>query len=285
MNVFKCGQLAAWIGIGMMSLPVAPLLAQELPGVPAAADGHVGLTPRRSPSTNPEPNRLGVQPGQVVSPPAGSVNQELADTIALHLRHSQQLRHYHVDISYQDGIVELTGQVADQAQREEVLRIVHGVPGVERIRDRLVIRQGGPLTRTQGTQAVDDPPPLYGDTLQPGPLPKPVDNLPPAKEGNGSLPPEPTPIFQPAPPGTPHPVFQPPRMPPYAWPTYAPYNNLSRVAYPNLYPYYSWPFIGPFYPFPKIPPGWRSIELTWQDGSWWYGKKAKSHDWWRIRYW
>src|SRR5438093_777714 len=28
----------------------------------------------------------------------------------------------------------------------------------------------------------------------------------------------------------------PPRMPPYAWPTYAPYNNFSRVGYPTEYP-------------------------------------------------
>jgi hypothetical protein len=76
-----------------------------------------------------------------------------------------------------------------------------------------------------------------------------------------------------------------PPLPPYAWPTYAAYNNYSRVAYPTLYPYQAWPFIGPIYPFPKIPPGWRSIKLEWFDGYWWYGKVANPHDWWRIRYW
>ena len=74
-------------------------------------------------------------------------------------------------------------------------------------------------------------------------------------------------------------------MPPYAWPTYAPYNNYSRVAYPEQYPYEAWPFIGPMYPFPKVPLGWRSIQLTWRDGYWWYGKNATPHDWWRVRYW
>ena len=73
-------------------------------------------------------------------------------------------------------------------------------------------------------------------------------------------------------------------MPPYAWPTYAPYNNYSRVAYPEQVPYEAWPFIGPMYPFPKVPLGWRSIQLTWRDGYWWYGKYATGHDWWRIRY-
>ncbi len=64
----------------------------------------------------------------------------------------------------------------------------------------------------------------------------------------------------------------------------APYNNYSRVAYPTTYPYEAFPFIGPMYPFPKIPLGWRSVSLTWEDGCWWYGRKATGHDWWRIRY-
>jgi hypothetical protein len=52
-----------------------------------------------------------------------------------------------------------------------------------------------------------------------------------------------------------------------------------------MYPYEAWPFIGPFYPFPRVPLGWRSVTLTWQDGHWWYGKNATGHDWWRVRYW
>ena len=79
--------------------------------------------------------------------------------------------------------------------------------------------------------------------------------------------------------------LNPPQMPPYAWPTYAPYNNYSRVAYPEAYPYNAWPFIGPCYPFPKIPLGWRSVKLQWEDGHWWYSKVATNHDWWRLRYW
>ena len=94
---------------------------------------------------------------------------------------------------------------------------------------------------------------------------------------------EPMPIQQAPVPG-PYDLNQPP-MPPYAWPTYAPYNNYSRVAYPTAYPYQSWPFIGPAYPFPQIPLGWRSVKLTYYDGHWWYGRRATGHDWWRIRYW
>ncbi len=77
----------------------------------------------------------------------------------------------------------------------------------------------------------------------------------------------------------------PPPLPPYAWPTYAPYNNLSRVAYPTAYPYEAFPFIGPYYPFPKVPPGWRSVKLEWDDGYWWFSKTANKHNWWKVRFW
>jgi hypothetical protein len=94
---------------------------------------------------------------------------------------------------------------------------------------------------------------------------------------------EPAPIYQ-MPGVGPYDVNQ-PHMPPYAWPTYAPYNNYSRVAYPEAYPYNAWPYIGPVYPFPKIPLGWRSVKLEWEDGHWWFRRVATSHDWWRLRYW
>jgi hypothetical protein len=206
-----------------------------------------------------EPARLGVAPDQPLCSRPLSTNQQIADTIAGRLRQSGLLHHYQIDVSFQDGLAELTGSVTDPVQREEVLRLVRPVPGVDKVSDRLVVAGGGLVTPTQFT-----PPP-----------PTPVPN------GNGA-PVEPMPLFH-APPSA-H-DLAPPRMPPYAWPTYAPYNNYSRVAYPHLYPYQSWPFIGPCYPFPKVPLGWRSVKLTWQDGYWWYSKIATGHDWWRLRYW
>jgi hypothetical protein len=93
---------------------------------------------------------------------------------------------------------------------------------------------------------------------------------------------DPVPLASPA-----MPAYDPhgPQMPPYSWPTYAPYNNVSRVAYPQAYPYNAWPYIGPFYPFPKVPPGWRSVQLKWEDGHWYYGRLATPHDYWRVRFW
>jgi hypothetical protein len=227
-----------------------------------------------------EPPPLAPVPGQAL--PAGVVhpNQRTADTIAAQLRQSAQIRHYNLDVVCRDGTAWISGTVSEQGQREEVLRIVQGVPGVERVIDRVAVIT--PIERVQA-QA---PPPFVP------PVPTPVLPAPPGqppvghdKDGPANARPivEPMPIFQ-APPPSPY-DLNPPRMPPYAWPTYAPYNNFSRVAYPEAYPYNAWPFIGPFYPFPKVPLGWRSVHLQWDDGHWWYSKTSTQYDWWRVRFW
>jgi hypothetical protein len=83
---------------------------------------------------------------------------------------------------------------------------------------------------------------------------------------------------------SPYEAYQ-PNLPNYAWPTYAPYNNYSRVAYPEYYPYDAFPFIGPTHPFPKVPTGWRSVKLEWNDGFWYFSKLGTKHDYWRLRFW
>lgn len=213
-----------------------------------------------------EPARLDVDSGPAITPRLEvSADQSLANTIAEHLRQSGQLHNYRIDINVHDGAAELTGSVVDQLQREEALRRVQGVPGVDRVRDQLTL--SGPITQVLGQATAEQAPP-------PRRVPGVVAAVPGA---------EPVPIYQ-AP--TPGPYdLNPPKLPPYAWPTYAPYNNYSRVATPLAYPYESWPFIGPCYPFPKVPLGWRSVKLEWQDGHWWFSKVANSHDWWRLRYW
>lgn len=108
-----------------------------------------------------------------------------------------------------------------------------------------------------------------------------VNSAPPAVAAVGAI--DPMPINGPGPgAGL---AMNPPTMPPYAWPTYAPYNNYSRVAYPNEYPYAAFPYIGPMYPFPKVPLGYRAIKLEWEDGHWWYGRTATKRDYWTVRYW
>ncbi len=234
------------------------------------------------------------EPARLALPPTPS--QRIADTIAANLRQSSHLRGYTVEVTVRDGTADLDGRVADPTQRAEVLRIARDVPGVERVRDRLIL--AGAVAQDQNhtptlpaptpvpanpPAAPDVPAIVPGGPVVPGAPPAAaVPGYPPTVPGGPGVQTDPVPVFA----STASPYdLNPPKMPPYAWPTYAPYNNYSRVAYPNLYPYNAWPFIGPIYPFPKIPPGWRKIQLEWQDGYWWYSTHSNSHDWWRLRYW
>ena len=211
-----------------------------------------------------EPNRL------PMTAPAAS--ESMAQSVLRRLRESGQLVGYRINVVAQNGVVDLAGEVADERQRQCAIELARSMPGVVGVRDWLQVRASSEVVQAQA--------PL----LQPLPIPQPgVGAGPPAapERIDGQLP-EPTPIFQ-APMG-PNPTMQPPPMPPYAWPTFAPYNNYSRVAYPNANAYEQWPFIGPMYPFPKVPLGWRSVTLTWEDGHWWFRRSPSGHDWWRIRY-
>lgn len=66
-----------------------------------------------------------------------------------------------------------------------------------------------------------------------------------------------------------------PRMPGYAWPSYAAYPNYAAVTYPRQYSPTAWPYIGPFYPYPQVPLGWRKVTLEWDDGWWMLDFKQK----------
>jgi len=257
-----------------------------------------------------EPGRLDVEPAPAIAPHLdASINQKLADAIAEQLCHSANLHHYTIDVAFQDGTAELNGTVADELQRDEALRIVRSVNGVERVIDNVISADPGTLKTVQAVTppvipAPTNMPPRLGMNFPADSQPQLQAGMPGSYDPNshpmsgngwptyapnyysGPLPGwgvEPQPQFQA---GAPGPYdLNPPKMPPYAWPTYAPYNNYSRVAYPTLYPPQSWPFIGPLYPFPKVPLGWRAVKLQWQDGHWWLSRYATPHDWWMLKYW
>jgi BON domain len=196
-------------------------------------------------------------------------NQTVADTIAAKLRSTNVAAGADIAIVVQNGTVTLTGTVKDAAQKERIVREVRGVAGVVVVRDN---------TRIAGTNGVVQ-------AQDPGIIPAPVAPLPLAPS---APPPAGNPIVEPVPLGVPgqfSPEMGAPNLPPYAWPTYAPYNNLSRVAYPTAYPYNAFPFIGPYYPFPKVPLGWRKVTLEWEDGYWYLGRNSAPHDYWRVRFW
>jgi BON domain len=232
-----------------------------------------------------EPRRLGLENSLALplQQPV-SVNQQLADAIARQLKQSGQLHGYRIDLACRGGDVEASGMVANQSQREEALRLIQGVPGVERVFNRLALAEGENILQAQAPPV----PPNEAAPVLPPVLPLLPRELPGVEKKAEAAqapqaPQDPLPMLPP-PTGGAQADLNPPRMPPYAWPTYAPYNNFSRVAYPTAYPYNAWPFIGPVNPFPKIPLGWRSVKLEFDEGYWWFSRVASKHDWWRLKY-
>ncbi|MCI0705587.1 MAG: BON domain-containing protein [Planctomycetia bacterium] len=198
-------------------------------------------------------------------------NQTLADTIASRLRTSGLATGADVSILVQEGTVTLSGTAQDATQKTKIVADVKAITGVIIVRDNL-------RAITPGVIQVQEPPLA---PISPTPL-GPITPLPPG--GTVAF----NPIVEPAPLGIPGhitPDLQAPNLPPYAWPTYAPHNNVSRVAYPQAYPYNAFPFIGPYYPFPKVPLGWRKVTLEWEDGHWYLGRNSAPHDYWRVRFW
>ena len=191
-------------------------------------------------------------------------NQKLADDVASRLR-TIDLTGADVSIAAQDGTVHLSGTVRDAAQKAGIVTKVKSVTGVVLVRESL-------KDSAAGVVQVQNPP--IAAPVAPAPVP-------PTRVGDG-------PVIEPAPVGIPgniSPDLQAPPLPPHAWPTYAPYNNASRIAYPQAYPYNAFPFIGPYYPFPKVPLGWRKVTLEWEDGHWYLGRNSAPHDYWRVRFW
>lgn len=195
-----------------------------------------------------------------LSASAATPNQQLADSVAARLR-GIDVTGAQVNITAQEGVVTLSGTVRNAAQKNAIIAATRVAPGVALVRDSLeapasdVIQIGQPA------------------------IPAPVAPTP--------LAPNMGPVVEPAPLGVPGaitPDLQAPPLPPYAWPTYAPHNNLSRVGYPQAYPYNAFPFIGPYYPFPKVPLGWRKVTLEWEDGHWYLGRNSAPHDYWRVKF-
>lgn len=200
-------------------------------------------------------------------------NQKLAESVMERIMTTGVAEGCDVSINTDAGTVTLTGPCKDATAKQAILKEVRVVPGVKLVRDGMTTASAATgVTQAQATGTPGALPPV-------GPIAAmPTAAYPPGPNGA---------VADPVAMGVGHgPAagFAPP-LPPHAWPTYAPYNNVSRVGYPTAYPYNAFPFIGPFYPFPKVPLGWRSVSLTWEDGHWWYGRTSVSHDYWRVRFW
>jgi hypothetical protein len=197
-----------------------------------------------------------------------SSNQQLADDVAASLRESGVAAGAAVGVSTQGGVVELTGRVANEKQAKDVVKVVRKVPGVAKVKVVLEIAPSPEIVPASAEEPGVSVPGVPGMTMS-HPHPSAMNT-------------EPLPLAAPSQPAY---DMNGPHLPPYAWPTYAPYNNYSRVGYPTAYPYNAFPFIGPFYPFPKVPLGWRSVKLEWDDGHWYIGRLSTPHDYWRVKFW
>jgi hypothetical protein len=214
--------------------------------------------------------------GAMAATPAvnGNPNQNLANQVAERLNASGVSDLAEVSIVCEDGTVTLTGSAQNAAAKEKVLHEVRFTPGVTLVRDGVVIAAKAAM-KSVPTQEV-----VVAQGGQPPMAPVAPTPVPMGMMGGPGI--EPMPMGAP---GMHTPDMQAPPLPPYAWPTYAPYNNVSRVAYPQSYPYNAFPFIGPYYPFPKVPLGSRKVILEWEDGHWFLGRASTPHDYWRVRFW
>lgn len=191
---------------------------------------------------------------------AQDANQQVATTIARKLSSSGKLNQYQLDILVDGNKVELHGVVNNAAQWAEAGRLAQETAGSATISNKLSVR--GMIHQSAAQEPIPAP------QGQPSPFAA-NEPIPSFSAGGGG------PGFQqPAPP-----------LPPYAWPTYAPYNNFSRVGYPTCYPADAMPFIGPFNPFPRAPLGWRNASLSFDDGIWYLNSHAGNRDWWSVRFW
>jgi hypothetical protein len=196
---------------------------------------------------------------------APNANQMTADAVAGSLRMSRNLEGYRIEIQASGGLVTLTGALASPAQKSEVLERARLVAGVSGIVDQLQVSndtavlpvqyQPDPRVAFRGGPAGGNF--SYGAGITPsGPVGGGyVSNGGPVPEGPAGM----AGATQASQPGLPN----------YAWPSYAPYPNMSAVGYPTAYPWQAWPNIGPFYPYPEVPLDWRAVTLRWDDGIWW----------------
>jgi BON domain len=188
-----------------------------------------------------------------------------------------------MQMSTVDGAVTVVGTCKTDDQKKAVLKAVSTTDGVKLVKDGLKVAPAAAKPEMP-TPAVPAPRPAAQPVKQaqmiggPFATQAPVGVPPAAGIGNPDI--EPMPLG-PAGGGV---AMGGPPMPNHAWPTYAPYPNMSRVAYPSAYPHNAFPYIGPYYPFPKVPLGWRSVTLSWEDGHWWLGRRQTPQDYWRVKF-
>lgn len=208
-----------------------------------------------------------------------AANQKLAEKVAKELAAlpgTADLKVY-----TEGGTVTIVGTCKEESHKSDVLKAVQVIQGVSLVRD------GVKVDKAEAAKPAMPPMSTVPTTMPTLKQTQALDGGPRVAAAPTGVPPAPMadPVVEPLPLGPAGGAMGgPPNMPNHAWPTYAPYPNMSRVAYPSAYPYNAFPYIGPYYPFPKVPLGWRSVTLSWEDGHWWMGRKQGPADYWRVKF-
>ncbi len=252
---------------------------------PFAAQGQMQLAGNTQPAGNWAPTN---------SSNAIQNNQKIAQAIANAVSDAG-LNAYDIEIRHQDGTTLLTGSVTSEAEKMIATNLVRGVPGVQRVENRLQVTG-------DAAQAAGTPSPAQIAQMsqahrahaqaqaaayqqQAGLSPQQMAMLPAAAiggpiaagfEGPGQPGAAPQALMGAAE----SPVYNSPHLPDHAWPAYAQYPNYAAVTYPKQYSASAWPYIGPFYPYPQIPLGWRKAQLEWDDGHWNLNFNPRTDRWW-----
>jgi hypothetical protein len=189
-----------------------------------------------------------------------STNQATADAVAGAIRASKSLSRYRIEIESQDGLVTLSGKVANSSQKAEALTRARSVAGVTGIIDNINVGADRRVRRVQyqyqtafgghhgggsmGGDVVYDGAPMT--TAAPAAAAMPAGPMPEGPAGSAGA-------TQAAVPGGPN----------YAWP------GGAAAGYPTNNPWAAQANVMPAYPNPEIPLGWRRVTLRWDDGLWW----------------
>ena len=175
------------------------------------------------------------------------------------------LKGFHVDMRVDQGTVWYKGFVANQAQKDLILRTAQQAQsfGVVQVVDDITIQPSQPEAQQTA---------FYQETYSPQ-VNQPRMNIPSpqashARFSNNAGTQQGPPMAMNA--GANMPVGgDSANLPAYAWPSYAAHPNYAGVTYPGQYSASAWPYIGPFYPYPQVPLGWRKVTMEWDDGWWW----------------
>jgi hypothetical protein len=214
-----------------------------------------------------------------------SANQQAANDVAAAIAREVTDRGYTVGLEVRDGVATVRGVASNANQLQRIIHVARSRPCVKRVINEMKVAGDNSIRAASFQEAM--------------PAPAPVPQVP---SGQALTPA--TPEFT-HPQGA-APQYDAPFMPPFAWPSDAPYPNYSAVQYPKHYTSNTWPHIGPFHPYPEPPldwrevtlrspgamlpihvgstppPEWSKVKLRWDDGHWYLNF---CHAWWGGRNW